>query len=744
MNLNPINSSLTRWHKILPPAILSLITFILYLPTLRYPFMYDDMPTIIENIHVIKGNYLNNIFFAFSRWISRFLHSSIYKFWGENPTPFRIFNLLMHITIGILIFFTLLKLFSNLKEQSFLKKNAYLISIFSSALFLLHPAQTQTVTYITQMSLEGMVTLFTFAVITTFVYAVYAKNILTKYLLYLTSIILSIFASGTKEIIMVLPALVLLIDIFFIAQGKWSSLKKRLIFHIILWITLFGALASLGFMPIKFASTASKAISNNRGNVLTSTPKEKIEVGNYLLSQFKVLLHYLRIYFWPSPLAFEYGYKLSTSFWNSDVIYPFLLILSIIFSALIGFIKNKSNALSFGIAWFFIGVLPRASFIPSTELICDYKTYISSFGAIFFITVSLVYLFELASEMFKFKSFKLKQLILNKQQIQLGLLCLVLIFSGFATKNQNPMWSDELAFWGQAIKVSPKKARLYNNYGVALSNRGRIDESIETYKKACECDPTYAEPVINLAFHYQARNKKRLAMEQYKKAINMREVHPEMYLNLGSLHLSNKAYKEANICFNIALKLRPYYSRAHFNKGLMYEQQNKLELALQSFEKALAGNYKSIQFYYQCGKVAYKLKKYDTAIPNLEMVKKQNSNFLDTIFTLASMYYEKRDYKNSAINFEIEYKRHPKNKIVAYNLAQSFLNIKEYKKALPLFKLCKNETKLFPYAQLHVAKCLNDLNQKNEAISVLKVLIDNPPHQGVMQDGISLLKTIAA
>ena len=744
----------TNWHKVLPSTILSLITFIIYLPTLKYPFLYDDMPTITENIHVIKGNYLNNIFFAFNRWISRFVHSFIYKVWGENPTPFRILNLIMHITIGILIFFTLIKLLSNLKNKGFLKNNSYIISIFSSALFLLHPAQTQTVTYITQMSLEGMVTLFTFSVITTFVYAVYTKNIFIKYLLYFLSIILTIFAAGTKEIVMVLPALVLLVDIFFIAQGSWNNFKKRLFFHLILWISIFTTLALQGFIPIKFITTAGKAINNNRGNILTSTPKDKIEVGNYFISQFKVLLHYIRIYIWPSPLAFEYGYKLSTSFWNYNVIFPFFLILTIIFSALFGFIKNQSNALSFGIAWFFIGILPRASFIPSTELICDYKTYISSFGIIFFISVILVYLFQLTSEIIWINKLRLNKLRLNKlrlnklklskQQIQFSLLFLVLIFSGIATKNQNPMWQDELSFWGQAIKVSPKKARLYNNYGVALSNRGRIAESIESYKTACECDPTYAEPVINLAFHYQAKNQKQLAMEQYKKAINMREVHPEMYLNLGSLHLSNKAYKEANICFNIALKLRPYYSRAHFNKGLMYEQQNKLEPALISFEKAIAGNYKRIQFYYQYGKIAYKLKKYEIAIPNLEIVKKQNPNFLDTVFKLASMYYEKRDYKNSAINFKIEHKRHPKNKIVAYNLAQSFLNIREHKKALYLFELCKDETKLFPYAQLHIAKCLNDLNKKEKAITVLKSLINNPPHQGVKLDGVSLLKSIIA
>ncbi|MBD3273058.1 tetratricopeptide repeat protein [Candidatus Dependentiae bacterium] len=728
MNFQKLN----WWHKSLPPVFLSIITFLIYLPTFKYPFIYDDMPTITENIHVIRGGYLKGCFFAYNRWISRFLHSFIYKIWQDNPVPFRIFNLLIHISIGTLIFFTLLKVLTNLKKNNFLKQNAYIISIFTTALFLLHPTQTQTVTYITQMSLEGMVTLFTFGVIITFVYAVYATNIILKYFLYFLSIIFAIFAAGTKEIIIVLPPLILLIDIFFIAQGSWESLKKRIPFHLILWLGLFLTLTYLGFMPIKFAKSASKAITNNRGNVLTTTPKEKIEVGSYFLSQFKVLLHYIRIYLWPFPLAFEYGHKLSTSFWNYDVFLPFILILSIIFSALIGFIKNKSNALSFGVAWFFIGILPRASFIPSTELICDYKTYISSFGIIFLISVCIIYIFKLIPSTFKFKKLK----------IQLVSLGLILFLSALATKNQTKIWQDELAYWKHAIKVSPKKARLYNNYGVALSNRGRIEESIESYKKACECDPTYAEPVINLAFHYQAKNQKDLAMEQYKKAINMREVHPEMYLNLGSLHLNNKSYKQAEICFDIALKLRPYYSRAHFNKGLMYEQQGKLNLAFKSFENALQGNYKNIQFYYKYAKLAQKLNKHDFAIKNLELVKKLNPNFLDTVFTLASLYYEKRNYKNAAINFEHEYKKHPNNKVIAYNLAQCLLNIREYKKALPLFESCKNEIKLFPYAKLHIAKCLNELKQKDKAIYVLKNLINNPPHKGVLEDGISLLKSI--
>lgn len=731
-----MKNNLTFWHKILPPSILSLITILFYAPTLKFPFIYDDMPTITENIHVIRGSFLNKgTIFGISRWISRLLHSFLYKVWGENPTPFRIFNLFMHISIGIMIFILVLKLLTNLKnnpQTKFLKTNAYLISIVSSGLFLLHPTQTQTVTYITQMSLEGMVTFFTFAILTSFVFAVYSKNIFSKILLYTLPLVLVVFAAGTKEIIITLPFLILLVDIVFIAQGNFKELTKRLFFHLSLFTILLLSLAQFGFLPIKFAKKlASTPLLNNRGNILTENIDQKIESGNFLISQFKVLLHYLRIYFWPKPLAFEYGFKLTQNIFKIDFILPFISILCIILSVLFAFIKNNTNAFSFGLAWFFIGILPRASFIPSTELICDYKTYISSFGLIFLISVIFVFAFQFILE--KIKRLK-SNTIVNIHNSQLVLIILLIMVSAYSTKTQNKIWKDELSYWGHAVKVSPNKGRLLNNYGVALSTAKRIDESIETYKKACKADPDYTEPIINLAFHYQARGDYDLAMEQYKKAINMREFHPEMYLNLGSLHLTKKRYKEAEICFDIALKHRPYYSRAHFNKGVMYEQQGMLGKALDSFESAINGNYKNIQFYFKHANAAMQLNQYDKAIKSFEIVKKENPRFSNTILNLAKLYYQKRDYKNAAINFEIVYNQDKNNKVSAYNLAQSLLNIKEYNKALRLFESCQNEENLFPYAKLHIAKCYKDTNNNNKALIILDKLIKNPPHLGVKND----------
>jgi protein O-mannosyl-transferase len=725
-------------QKILPPTILSIITTIFYYPSLWYGFMFDDLPTITQNFHVInKTNKPLDEFFANNRWISRFLNKFTYKYWQTNTFAYRIFNLALHISIGILIFFLLLKIFSSFKKSNFLKQHAYLLSILTSGLFLLHPVQTQTATYITQIRLEGLVVFFTFSVLLTFIYAVKTSNIYLKTFLYLLSFALTAFAAGTKEIIVVLPLLILLVDWFFLAQGDWKKFFSRGVIHIIFWTTLFGTFAKFNWHPPTPKEIAKIEVENNRGNILTTTPEEKIKPVPYFISQFKVLQHYFFMFFWPLNIAFDYDYRLSKSFWDSDTIYPFLVMLSIVLLSLFLFIKNRTNIISFCIAWFFITILPRASFIPSTELVCDYKTYVSSFGMMLLIAVFFLYLIKSISYLSSAFAHSKKQ-----SHYKLALTSLLIILSGFATKSRNLIWSSELAFWEDAVKKAPTKARLYNNYAVSLAEAGRVPEAMEVYKKASQLDPTYAEPVINLAFHYQFMGKNDIALKYYEKALHLKEMHPQMYNNLGILHLNDKHYPQAENCFKTAIKLRPYHSKAHYHLARTYQDQNKLEAAAHHYKLAYQGDLPDIDSCYLHGAISFQLQKYDEAIESLEEVKRLHPNYKNAVFLLANCYYNQRNYSNATANFELVYKRDPKNLANAYNYAQSLMKQNKYEPALSLFKLCNSDQKNFPFSQLHTVKCLAELGQKEKAKEQALTLIQNANTPEISNLGIDLLKEI--
>jgi len=739
----PPNHGYTWWYYLLPPGILSLITTIFYYPSLNYPFLFDDLPNITKNYDIRHFN-PKGLFFANVRWLSRMLNQYTYHYWEFNPFAYRLIDLIIHIAIGTLIFTLVLFLCKRSKHIALLHQNPLLFATITSGLFLLHPVQTQTVTYITQLRLEGLVVLFTISTILVFLAAVSTTLLWLKMALYATCGMLVMFAAGTKEIIVVMPILLGLVDWFFIAQGDGRAFLKRLPIHLLLMVILYKTYLWLGspVLPVD-ALTLKISHHNNRGNILTQTPEELITPFKYLIGQFRVILHYITMFFWPFGITFDYGWKIPPSFWSASCIFPLLTLLSILFTGLILFIKNRVNMISFSIAWFFAAVLPRSTIVPSTEFVCDYKTYLPSFGILFFIAYGLTLLAIWAKQFLPtLKNRKYDPYWRTAKPFVLSTFFFVAL--GFASQQRNSVWSSRTVFWGDVIeKTEPHtSARAYNNYAVGLVNIGQPEKSVEFYQKSMITDPTYAEPVINLALHYQIKKDFNNAFKLYQKAIKMREAHPEMYNNLGLLHLEKKAYDKAEWAFKMALKLRQHYSRAHFGLGQVCQLQNKYDEAIQHYERALQGDYQTLNFYYTHGLLCFMQKKYHKATKSLEMVERFKKDHKKTRFMLATAYYYAGQYNKSLPYYAAIQHKYPNNPSCCYNYGQALLHAEKYDVALAMFMRCKGAGKRFPHTPFHIVKCLHHLGKNEEAKKGLVTLIKNTSNPSLKQIGIDLMKEI--
>ena len=60
--------------------------------------------------------------------------------------------------------------------------------------------------------------------------------------------------------------------------------------------------------------------------------------------------------------------------------------------------QNATSIIAFGFLWFFIAIGPRSSFIPSSELLTDYKTYLASLGVLLLLALGVVKLIALLFE----------------------------------------------------------------------------------------------------------------------------------------------------------------------------------------------------------------------------------------------------------------------------------------------------------------------------------------------------------
>ena len=705
-------------QKIIPPSILAILTTIFYYSSLKYPFQFDDLANISKKFSIRLNEPISHMI-KHSRWISDWLNRFNYQIGLFDPFYYRVSNLIIHISVGILLFYLILDFCQNSEKKSFLNNNSLLISFTTAALFLLHPVQTQAVSYIIQARLEGLATLFILATLFTFVKAFRTKNIFFKFLLFSASLIIALLSFGTKEIVMTIPILLVLVDWFFVSQENWNKFKFRFFFYIISFAIF--VLFSIYFLGYEFVSRTllfKMTTGNNRGNILTSHANDIITSGHFFISSFKVILHYLVIFLWPFNISVEYDWKLSESFFAADSFFPFLILASMIYIAFYTLIKKKNGFIAFGLFWFFINILPRASFIPSPELICDYKTYVASIGWLFIISIVVVYLIKLA-----IKNLKSIPEIMHNHNSQLALLVILIIPIGFGTLNRNTVWRSSVEFWEDIVKKAPLKARGHNNFGVALSEAGRVDDAISHYKKAIQLDRHYADPLSNIAVGYSLKGEIDQAIAALKGAINIFPNYPEAYNNLGTLLLSKKNYEDAEKSLNFAIDLRPYYGKAFYNLGRLYLEQKDEEKAWQFFKKATEGDLDTAEGFFTLGQMSIRLKKYGEAAKAFEKILQRGVSNPQILFGLANSYFMINQIDKAQYLYSNLVKDHPLDARYLYNLAETLSMKNKTEEALALFKKVTTLPEPLPQAHFKIISCLEKLDHINEAKNYLNELL---------------------
>lgn len=723
----------------IPPCILALFAAIFYKASLNYGFQFDDLANITK-LYSIRNSTFSQLFFQSSRWISYWINTIHYKIGKFNPLSYRMFNVMSHTATSIIIFYLFYWALSGLKKRSFFSENAFLISLCSAILFLLHPVQTQTVSYVIQGQLEGLACFFIVSIALSFLFMTRATNFFIK--IYLTALIfvLAIFSCGTKEIAIMSPFLLMIFDWFFIAQGNFEAFKSRKIFYGFYAAAIFGVY--LYFLkPTFFINLFGFKMEarNNIGNILTEKATDKILPLHFFISQFKVILHYLFIFVWPFNICVEYDWKLVKSFFSFDCFVPFLLLCTLIGAIIRTLSINRANIAVFGLIWFFVSIAPRSSFYPSSELLTDYKTYTGSVGITFMLALLLVKLFTLALDYAR----KYKYLYLKKE-FDCVLMILVALPLGFLTYQRNKVWSSGENFWANIIQNAPGKARAYNNYAVALSEKQLYKESIPYYQKAIDMDGSYPDPLNNIAVAYSCLGDLDKAIDALRRSIMIQPLYPEAYNNLASFLIPKKEFDQAEKALHYALRLRPYYGKAYFNLGKIHLFRNENEKAFECFKNACTkadfDNETGFQLY---GQMAMKLNKYsDAAFAYGKLVEIQPTK--ENFFCCAHALYLNENFDQSIVAYKKLLAMSPQERNAWYNLGEAYLKANNPQQALNAFQQAKSLGHTLPNLPLRMAYCHKLLNNVSEGEKILRDVIQQPsmPEQFklVAQNELSQMK----
>jgi hypothetical protein len=363
-------------------VLIATLILISYSNTFDSAFHFDDDPTIVENQGIRRLNW-DSFWGQFSgtRPIVNLSLLLNYQLSGLHVVGWHIFNIGFHIANSVFVYLLFLR---TLNLPSLISRyggaRAKRMALFGSLLFALHPVQTESVTYIISRT-ELLATFFYLAAFLFFIKGAQSR----KFRYYMGSFCMAFLAMGSKEWAVTLPAMLVLYDFLFIADGDLKQVLSRGMAYILIAL-------SWGYLAYNMITTnlsgAGFGISGQKG----------ITPWTYQLTSLNVLWTYVRLLLLPINQNLDYSYPLAKTLFAFPTVLSLLGHLGVIAVSLWVYVKKKWTLIPFGAAWFYITLSPTQSFVPILDVIFEHRLYLPSIGFVLVFIASFEGVFELMAK----------------------------------------------------------------------------------------------------------------------------------------------------------------------------------------------------------------------------------------------------------------------------------------------------------------------------------------------------------
>ena len=558
----------------MPLIILLAVTTGVYLNGLKGTFVWTDKQLIQENTHLksISGAmvFFKEDLLVFSkqkissyRPLPMLSFALDYYMWYENPTGYHLTSFIIHLLVSLSIYWLITLLFDDWR-----------IAFFSSLLFAVHPAHTQSISFISGRS-APMAALFMLLCLIFYVKARQQRSVTLLILMPLSTIL----ALLSHEFALILPFIIIISHVVTRCRPK---------------------LVELGSIPLLAGAYLLFRI------FIVKIPLFEFLKRTSLLQRiagfFAALTSYVRILMLPLHLHIDYG-KWEYDFTNIEVIIG--LLFTLLTLTLAWQTRTRKPALSFGILWFFSALLPFTNIYPLAVPISEHYLYFASIG--FFLITGWI----LAAGSRKRRLVIISVIIVSS----------LTVFWSVTTIKQNRFWNNSLALYGRALRYTKDSSNLFNNLGLEYGKVGNLTKAIACYQEAITLDPKIAAPYVNLGNAYNKSGEHAKAIITHLNALKLDQKNPNILFNLGNAYSASKQWpkaidsyhkalkysprnlsilnnlgneycdigmnKEGEEMFKRILEINPDYGYAHQNLAALYFQTDRLDLAVLHLERAL-------------------------------------------------------------------------------------------------------------------------------------------------------------
>lgn len=497
---------------------------------------------------------------------------------GKAVWSYHVFNLVVHMLAGLVLFGVLRRTLLQPVLRARFGADALPLAAAVSLLWVVHPAQTEAVTYISQRA-ESMMGLFYLLTIYGLIRASEAQAGSDRTRWSAICVVACVLGMLTKEVMVTAPVMALVYDRTFLAGSFREAWRRRWPLYAGLgatWLALVYALLDIDRRQVGWHADIDA----------TS--------WHYALTECRAVFHYLTLTVWPHPLVVDFGTRLVTR--PLDVLPQAQALAALLALTAIAFVRRP--ALGFAGVWFFLILAPTSSFIPLPgSPIAEHRLYLPLAAVLTLLVLGLY--------------------------SWLGRNCRFVVLAaaaafGVVTYERNEVYQSVFALNTDTLAKVPDNERVMTGMGGWYIEQGRLDDAVHEFQRVLALNPgdTEAHNGLGSALFRQGRSAE--AMDQYREAIRLDPGFADAYYNLGEALSQANKMAEAIPAYEKAIQLNPDASDAHYNLGRALARTGKLREAVAQFQQALLLNPDDVDACVYLGGTLAQLGQFDAALTCFE------------------------------------------------------------------------------------------------------------------------------
>lgn len=540
--LNTVEERLRRWF----PLTLAALGILAWSNVYSCTFIFDDMNTITDNgrLHRLWPPW--DAVSVPTRFVAELSFALNHAIGGFNPADFHVTNLVIHIVAGLLLYGLVRRTLCLPSLADRFGRSSATLAFFVAALWLVHPLQTESVTYIVQREESLMGALFLA------VFYAFVRSLDTPRPSVWRGIAwgLCLLGMGVKEIMVTAPVLLILFDGTFVADGWRDVVRQRGRFHAAMLATWAG-FAVLFVLFLRTQEGGTDAIYN------------VAQRWTYLLTQSQAVLLYLRLIVIPWPLCLDYQWPLIETWrevsWQAPLV--------VCMASLAGYGTWRRKPWAFCIIGFFIILAPTSTLIPLPDIVFEHRMYLPLATTLALLILGSYHL------CCTFPPGRARALRL------VGGILLVIAIPILATMTwvRNQDYRTEATMWRDVIRKRPDNYRAYIAYSSSLLKDHQPAAALEVTQALLARLPDYTNvPHDEL-------------MRQWRAHLSMPVDHYAVaHGNLGAAYLALDRYEEALAQFCEAARVLPNTPWTHSKVAMALFFSGRTAAAIEAWRVALS------------------------------------------------------------------------------------------------------------------------------------------------------------